>query len=162
MLQRNTVFFSHPLLSPDLNRHDLTFYSPSFLGLWTWKLPFFPDMRISWSHDLITHRSALGKLLMLLPSNLPLLCQTADGSGGVCLAHTAAHLQKAKLMPLEHQFEHLYMVLFQLIQLQLDKKWFIQLDLSTAHVKSEMLYPLPTGNVICLKIVMSNLKNSDQ
>lgn len=122
MLQRNTVFFSHPSLSPDLNRYDLTFYSPSVLGLWTWKLPFFPDMRVNWSHDQIAHWSALGKLLRFLPSNLPLLCQTADACAGLCLAHTAAHLQKAKLMPLEHQFHQLYMVLFKLMQLQLDMK----------------------------------------
>lgn len=78
MLQWSTVIFSNPSLSLDLNRYDLPFYSPSFLGLWTWKLPSFPDTRINRSHDLITHRSALGRLLRLFLSNLPLLCQAAS------------------------------------------------------------------------------------
>lgn len=51
MLQRTTVSFTHPLITlsftSDLNRHDLPLYSPSFLCLWTWKLPSFPDMRIN-------------------------------------------------------------------------------------------------------------------
>lgn len=58
-------------------------------------------------------------------------------------------------MPLEHQFHHLYMVLLEINTTAVRNEEFTQLDLYIAYVKSKMLYPLPTVNVISLKMVMS-------